>query len=131
MSRHWKRFPAQERYTGPWNNKFANPLLLIGKPYDPVTPLVNAQKTHELMKRDDGNINSILLIQNGMGHTSLTHPSVCTLNIIRDYFLLGKIPGNQTICDPTTPIYSENGGRGDSRLEIAENIFREIRKIFK
>ncbi len=104
---------------------------MVGKLYDPVTPLANAQKTHELMKRDDGSSNSHLVRQKGMGHTSLTHPSVCVLNILRNYFLLSKLPADKSVCEPSTPIYSENGSRGDPRLEMSESIFREIQKLHK
>lgn len=40
-----------------------------------------------------------LLIQNGYGHCSLAHPSLCTAKKIRAYLLDGKLPEDGTVCD--------------------------------
>jgi hypothetical protein len=55
------RMEAKEIYSGNFQVKTANPILLIGNTYDPVTPFVSAQNVSETF---DG---SVLLQHNGYG----------------------------------------------------------------
>ncbi|KDN37708.1 hypothetical protein RSAG8_09976, partial [Rhizoctonia solani AG-8 WAC10335] len=94
-------FRATERYTGPWTiekglNKTRFPILFVSLDADPITPLAAAVK----MSRGFGNESASLLIQQGFGHTSNAHPSLCTAKNIRDYFVDGKVPKNGTYCTP-------------------------------
>ncbi|CAE6460930.1 unnamed protein product [Rhizoctonia solani] len=98
--RGWS-FRATERYTGPWEvekglNKTKFPILFVSLDADPITPLASAVK----MSKGFGTESATLLIQSGFGHSSLAHPSVCTLNNIRGYLLDGKVPKNGTYCTP-------------------------------
>jgi hypothetical protein len=104
--RHWKRFEEQERFAGPWNHTFSNPMLLIGNTFDPVTPLASARGTHEAMKSSD-RVNSVLLQHDGLGHSSLAQYSKCTVGYIHDYILFGKLPAENTICPVDIPVFRD------------------------
>ncbi|ELU39940.1 TAP-like domain-containing protein [Rhizoctonia solani AG-1 IA] len=91
--RDWP-FRATERYTGPWSvdkglNKTRFPILLVSTDADPVTPLPSALK----MNRAFGSESSTLLIQHGY-----SHPSLCTVKNVHDYFVNGIVPKNGTHC---------------------------------
>ncbi|KAL8280865.1 hypothetical protein RQP46_006869 [Phenoliferia psychrophenolica] len=97
--RSW-RHKAIETYRGPWTvadglRKTNFPVLFISMSADPVTPLSAAKS----MSRGFGNESATLLIQNGFGHCSSAHPSLCTAKIARDYFLKGAVPDYGTTCD--------------------------------
>ncbi|KAJ1306106.1 hypothetical protein OPQ81_010817 [Rhizoctonia solani] len=98
--REWP-FHAAERYTGPWTvekglNKTRFPILLVSMDADPVTPLTSAVK----MNRGFGSESSTLLIQQGYGHPSYAHPSLCTIKHVGAYFVNGTVPKNGTYCTP-------------------------------
>ncbi|KAG8736011.1 hypothetical protein FRC10_009884 [Ceratobasidium sp. 414] len=42
-------FWAVERYTGPWNKKLSNPILVIGNEADPITPYKNAKSVADAL----------------------------------------------------------------------------------
>ncbi len=90
------------RYTGPWNNKFANPILLANTKYDPATPLSLAEETLKLMNQGGKN-NAVLLQQDSVGHLTSKLQSACTINAFREYMLQGKLPATGTICKPDVP----------------------------
>ncbi|CAE6527681.1 unnamed protein product [Rhizoctonia solani] len=132
--RGWS-FRATERYTGPWTiekglNKTRFPILFVSLDADPVTPLPSAVK----MSKGFGIESASLLIQQGFGHPSFSHPSLCTVKNIRDYFVDGKVPKNGTYCTPEPGwIYPTNStsskrsvltGRDKDLLEAVEKIGR-------
>ncbi|KIJ54261.1 hypothetical protein M422DRAFT_775419 [Sphaerobolus stellatus SS14] len=89
------RFPvrAVERFTGPFNAKLANPILIIGNKADPKTPFGNARKIAAALGP-----SARLLEQDGFGHTSFAENSDCTLSVAAKYLLTGELPPNGTIC---------------------------------
>ncbi|CAE6417836.1 unnamed protein product [Rhizoctonia solani] len=96
----WKIRPGQ-KYDGPWSvedglKKTRFPILYASLDADPVTPLAAAQK----MARSFGNQSAALLVQEGYGHCTIAHPSLCTAKAVRDYFLKGKVPAPGTRCKP-------------------------------
>ncbi|CAE6458789.1 unnamed protein product [Rhizoctonia solani] len=96
----WKIRPGQ-KYDGPWSvedglKKTRFPILYTSLDSDPVTPLAAAQK----MAKSFGNESAVLLVQEGYGHCTIAHPSLCTAKAIRDYFLNGKVPAPGTHCKP-------------------------------
>ncbi|KAH7334275.1 TAP-like protein-domain-containing protein [Rhizoctonia solani] len=98
--REWP-FRAAESYTGPWSvekglKKTRFPILLVSLDADPVTPLASAVK----MNRAFGSESSSLLIQQGFGHPSYAHPSLCTIKHVAGYFVNGTVPKNGTHCTP-------------------------------
>jgi hypothetical protein len=56
------------------------------------------------MNRSDKK-NSVLVIQNGIGHGLLTQLSVCTSDVIKNYVLKGKPPQDGTECNPNKKIF--------------------------
>ncbi|KAJ3100504.1 hypothetical protein HDU97_002186 [Phlyctochytrium planicorne] len=84
--KHWPR--PVERYTGPWNSKMKNKILIVSNTLDPLTPLVNAKKIHDLLFPQN---SSLLLIQEAYGHTSGSQPSFCTLQALTNYVLTGEL----------------------------------------
>ncbi|CUA70639.1 Tripeptidyl aminopeptidase [Rhizoctonia solani] len=96
----WKIRPSQ-RYDGPWTveeglKKTRFPILYTSLDADPVTPLSAAQK----MVKSFGNQSAALLVQEGFGHCTISHPSLCTAKAVRDYFVKGKVPAPGTLCKP-------------------------------
>lgn len=57
---NWK-FQAKERYSGNFDVKTRNPILIIGNTYDPVTPLVSARNVSQTFE------GSVLLQHDGYG----------------------------------------------------------------
>ncbi|KAL1685456.1 Alpha/Beta hydrolase protein [Schizophyllum commune] len=86
---------AVERYTGPWDNKLKNKILIIGNTADPITPFENAQLMTKLLGD-----SAVLVKQDGFGHTSLGEMSSCTYGLINTYLTNGSLPeNNDTVCE--------------------------------
>ena len=62
---------SDDRYTGPWDTKTKEPILLIGNRYDPNTAYRNAVRSQLLLG------NAVLLTNQGYGHLSFNNPSAC------------------------------------------------------
>ena len=78
-------------FDGPFEKVDAT-MLLIGNTYDPVTPLQAARKMSQFYT------NGIVLHQDGYGHCSLAQKSICTEKVVRDWFVDGVLPQNNTLC---------------------------------
>ncbi|KAF8529756.1 hypothetical protein BU17DRAFT_79858 [Hysterangium stoloniferum] len=91
------RFPtrAVERFTGPFNKKLANTILVIGNRADPVTPIFNARKIVTALGE-----SARLLEQDGFGHTSMAQNSNCTEAVVRAYLVNGTIADGWRIVFP-------------------------------
>ncbi|KAG8788256.1 hypothetical protein FRC12_014787, partial [Ceratobasidium sp. 428] len=94
-------FQANQRYKGPWSvedglKKTRFPILFLNLDADAVTPLSTAVRMSERF----GQESATLLVQQGFGHCTFTHPSLCTAMHVRDYFVHGKVPQNGTYCTP-------------------------------
>jgi pimeloyl-ACP methyl ester carboxylesterase len=87
-------WPAQSahRYSGPWNRRTANPVLVIGNTFDPATPLRGAMAMAHQLGR------ARLLIMNGYGHTALLNPSSCVNRYESRYFINGTLPPKRARC---------------------------------
>ncbi|KAJ3233955.1 hypothetical protein HDU81_001840 [Chytriomyces hyalinus] len=90
--KYWKVKPT-ERYTGPWNRKLSNKILLIGNSLDIVTPLKNAQTVERIMEG-----NAVLLHHDGYGHCSTSQKSTCTINAVKAFYTNGTYPDSGTMC---------------------------------
>ncbi|KAG9084527.1 hypothetical protein FRC07_013615, partial [Ceratobasidium sp. 392] len=133
-------FRSSQRYTGPWTvakglKKTKFPILFMSLDADPVTPLAAAAK----MAKGFGNESATLLVQEGFGHCTTSHPSLCTQKHVHDYFVDGKVPANGTFCTPEPgfiyPTNSTNSKRSslskrDTELLEAVNKIREARSKF-
>jgi pimeloyl-ACP methyl ester carboxylesterase len=77
----------------PSANNTKNPLLFVSVTIDPVTPLVGAKKMNA---RFDG---SRLLVQDSVGHGSLSSPSKCTFGHLQQYLKDASLPDEGTVCE--------------------------------
>ncbi|KAL1702331.1 TAP-like protein-domain-containing protein [Schizophyllum commune] len=85
---------AVERYSGPWNKKLSNKILVTGNQADPVTPFRNAKQVADQLGE-----SAVLIEQSGYGHGSIAEYSNCTMGILQNYFESGKTPDNDwTYC---------------------------------
>lgn len=91
---------AKEIYSEGFNNvKTRNPLLFVGSPYDPLTPLLSAKNVSAAFP------GSGLIQHDGYGHASTSQPSLCTVKAINAYFNDGTLPDVGTVCTPSVPIF--------------------------
>lgn len=94
-------FKDPDRYTGPFDRPTANPVLIVGNQYDPVTSYTNAQKLAATMP------DSRLLTEHGWGHASWNAPSQCINQYVASYLIDKQLPPAGTICQqdhvPFTP----------------------------
>ncbi|KIM37592.1 hypothetical protein M413DRAFT_257941 [Hebeloma cylindrosporum] len=93
----WRVNP--DNFKGPVGGVTSFPLLLIGNTADPVTAIAGAKKT---AKQFPG---SVVLTQDGLGHTSFASPSACTIGHIQAYFQNGTLPAVNTVCPVTEPLF--------------------------
>ncbi|KAL1733090.1 Alpha/Beta hydrolase protein [Schizophyllum commune] len=84
---------AVERYTGPWDKKLSNRILVIGNTADPITPLDHSQLMVDLLVD-----SATLLTQDLFGHAFFAEPSTCTAKIVNEYFEDGALPSDGTVC---------------------------------
>ncbi|KAJ1300924.1 hypothetical protein OPQ81_003350 [Rhizoctonia solani] len=95
---------AVERYTGPWNKKLANPILVIGNEADPVTPYISAKKVADALGD-----SAILIEQDDYGHLSLAMHSTCTISALQDYFMNNKLPSQDKLCGTDQQLFPGPG----------------------
>jgi pimeloyl-ACP methyl ester carboxylesterase len=88
-------WPLEDRnvYSGPWNRRTPNPVLVYGNFYDPATQYEFAKR----MARELG--NGFLVSADAFGHTILGF-STCTDTIASKYLIDLKLPGPGTVCPP-------------------------------
>jgi len=79
-------------YTGPWDRRTANPVLVIGNTFDPATPLRGAVAMSQQLGR------ARLLTLDGFGHTALINPSACVNRFEARYLVRGVLPPRGTRC---------------------------------
>lgn len=91
------RAPKSQVFNGyPGAPNISNPLLFLSASIDPVTPLRNARK---MANRFGG---ARLLIQDGVGHTTIASMSECMYGYLRKYFSDGSLPKHGIICPADT-----------------------------
>ena len=81
-----------DRYTGPWNHKTSNPVLIIGNQFDPATRYQGAVIAAGLLP------NSRLLTVHGWGHTSLFLSS-CADAVQTRYLVDLTLPSVGKVCE--------------------------------
>lgn len=94
----WPTSP--DRYTGPWDRRTANPVLVVGTAYDPSTAYPNSRAMAEELA------DARLLTNEGYGHTALLNPSSCVQEHESRYFVDGTLPPVGTTCRQDTPPFS-------------------------
>jgi pimeloyl-ACP methyl ester carboxylesterase len=85
---------TDDRYTGPWNARTANPVLVVGNYFDPATRYQGAQTVAGLLP------NSRLLSYAGWGHTVYWGVSTCVDAAVNAYLVSGVLPAAGTVCQP-------------------------------
>ncbi|KAF8181193.1 Alpha/Beta hydrolase protein [Mycena galopus ATCC 62051] len=89
--RHWGQVkPSPVRYEGSWEfgadlRKPRNPVVFVSNSFDPITPISSGRRMIELF----GSENACLLQNNGYGHCSTNHPSVCVAKALKEYMING------------------------------------------
>jgi pimeloyl-ACP methyl ester carboxylesterase len=89
-------WPARDRdrYTGPWDRRTANPLLLIGNSQgDPATPYEDAVSTARLMA------DARLLTLDSFGHAAFSQ-SQCIVTAVERYLIDKRLPPAGAVCQP-------------------------------
>ena len=81
-----------DRFTGPFTHRTANPVLVVGTRYDPVTEYSAAVDVAHMLP------GAGLLTLDGWGHTSL-FKSTCISEQISSYLLTRHLPAH-TVCAP-------------------------------
>jgi hypothetical protein len=81
---------AAARYTGPWDARTKNPILVIGITHDPATPYQGAVAMSEQLGR------ARLLTMDGYGHGAFGQ--FCTYPYVNRYFTQGIVPPRGTRC---------------------------------
>ncbi|KAF4429390.1 hydrolase or acyltransferase (alpha beta hydrolase superfamily) [Fusarium acutatum] len=81
------------------NVKTRNPLLIVNGRYDPVTPLSSAWGVSAQFR------GSRVVVHEGVGHGLMAHPSNCTQEIVKNYFVEGEMPKLNTTCQPNEPVF--------------------------
>jgi pimeloyl-ACP methyl ester carboxylesterase len=100
-------WPARstDRYTGPWDAKTKNPILVIGTRFDSNTPYADARRTARRLG------NAVLLTHDGYSHTSPNDPSACVKRSTTAYLIRLVTPPAGTICpsdrEPFDPGFGE------------------------
>ncbi|KAH7339936.1 TAP-like protein-domain-containing protein [Rhizoctonia solani] len=95
---------AVERYTGPWNKRLSNPILVLGNKLDPVTPYLSAKHVADAL-----GISAVLVEQNAFGHSSLAVHSNCTSSVLERYFLHNQLPQKGLLCETNEELFSKTG----------------------
>ncbi|WP_307849759.1 alpha/beta hydrolase [Qaidamihabitans albus] len=84
----------RDRYTGPWNRRTPNPVLVIGNGQgDPATPYEDAVRTSRLLG------DARLLTLDSFGHGARGE-SACIDAALDAYFVEGDLPPEGTVCEP-------------------------------
>ena len=88
---------AASRYSGPWNRRTANPVLLLNTTIDPATPHQGAIALSRQLRR------ARLPTVNGYGHTAFLNPSRCTHAYTVRYLIEGILPPQGKHCRGPRP----------------------------
>jgi pimeloyl-ACP methyl ester carboxylesterase len=82
------------RFTGPFDRRTANPVLVVGTTFDPATRYQSAVAlSHELGR-------ARLLTLDGWGHTAFAQPSTCAIQAELRYLVDVRLPAPGTVCRP-------------------------------
>lgn len=93
------------RYTGPWDAKTRNPILLVGTRHDPNTGYANARRAARLLG------NAVLLTHDGYGHLSFKDPSACVERAETRYLVHLVVPRRGTVCRSDHQPFDPDFGR--------------------
>ena len=86
------RATAADRYSGPWDRRTANPVLVLNTTHDPSTPYEGAVAMSQQLAR------ARLLTVDGYGHIAQSTDSACVTHHITRYLIRTKLPPEGTRC---------------------------------
>jgi pimeloyl-ACP methyl ester carboxylesterase len=111
-----------DRYTGPWTESTANPVLVVNTRFDPATPLHGADRLAGLLP------NSAQLTVEGWGHTA-AFLSADADQAVSAYLLEGTLPApGATYAQDFNPFTPPNaGGREGLRTQFEQILFDPTR----
>ena len=84
---------AADRYTGPWDRRTANPVLVTGTTQDPSTPFRSSVAMARQLAR------ARLLRVDGYGHTVFSNLSTCANGYVSRYLIDKALPPAGTTCE--------------------------------
>jgi hypothetical protein len=84
---------AADPYTGPWQARTANPVLVSGMTFDPATNYRGSLEMHRLLR------GSRLLTIDGYGHGAFSNPSACANGYISRYLIAKQLPPEGATCE--------------------------------
>ncbi|KFZ02270.1 hypothetical protein V500_00266 [Pseudogymnoascus sp. VKM F-4518 (FW-2643)] len=120
------RARAKWRFAGPFQGNTSHPILFIGNVADNTTPLRSAYLNAE------GFVNASVLVSDSFGHTTLSTPSTCIANHIREYFQTGAVPVKGTVCKPDTvpfqPLPDADAKSGLAQSKLTEAVWELAKK---
>ncbi|MFL6142659.1 MAG: alpha/beta hydrolase [Labedaea sp.] len=103
----------RDAYTGPWNRRTPNPVLVYANFYDPATNYEFGKR----MARELG--NGFLVSADAFGHTILGF-SNCTDTIATNYLIELRLPGPGTVCHPNVQPFPFIPGTNRSAADRAD-----------
>jgi len=116
----WPGGAGQDRYSGPWTARTANPVLIVGNYYDPATRYQGAVTAARLLP------NSRLLSYAGWGHTvSFGQGNFCIDAAVTAYLVTTRPPAPGTVCQPEGSPFGPTAAAGlapDARAAAAAAI---------
>ncbi|EJT96862.1 hypothetical protein DACRYDRAFT_102606 [Dacryopinax primogenitus] len=116
---YWPVSPP-ERFTGPWNHTLRNPIVIFSNTADPATPISSAR----LVRARLGS-SSVLALQNGPGHCTISLPSLCNIRRSRAFFEFGKLPQDGEVCEVTVgPFPEDRAELGEAEMESVSSAIR-------
>jgi hypothetical protein len=86
------RATAADRYSGLWDRRTANPLLVLNTTLDPNTPYQGAVAMSQQLAR------ARLLPVDGYGHGAQGTPSACVMRYINRHLIRTELPPEGTRC---------------------------------
>jgi TAP-like protein len=86
------RATAADRYTGPWDRRTANPVLVLNTTHDPASPYQGAVAMSRQLP------SARLLTVDGYGHIGQGTPSACATRYINRYLIRTQLPPIGTRC---------------------------------
>ncbi|KAJ7197492.1 hypothetical protein C8J57DRAFT_1418178 [Mycena rebaudengoi] len=126
--RHWGRVqPSPDRYKGSWTmgQDLQKPKYVA---IDPITPIGSGRR----MVATFGKENARLLHNNGYGHCSTNHPSVCIAKAIKAYMINGTLFAEGTICEPDDGImFPKEGSKGKLNIIGLDEEEQQLTQIMR
>lgn len=113
---------AALRYEAPFGAHTAHPILFAGPTLDPVTPFRNALAASQLFPG-----SAVLETFPGIGHCTISMPSLTALIAIRRYFVTGELPGTDRVSRfPVSVTPFEALGKPDG---VGDEIWAAVRTL--